>query len=142
MALLNTNHYIKLHDGPTRLYEAKIQRTLRKMKHKFTNQEYQKLYPDGSNVGRFHCTGKVHKVPENGTINDLPNETNSIKYLNGFNPSSQSEFTIKSTKHFISKVKQMEVHQSYQMISFDVKLIFTNVPLSDTIDILLPTYLY
>ena len=51
-------------------------------------------------------------------------------------PLSQSEFTVKSTKHFLSKVKEMELHESYQMISFGVKSLFTNVPLSDTIDIL------
>ena len=31
----------------------------------------------------------------------------------------------------------MELHKSCQMISFDVKLLFTNVPLNDTIDIFL-----
>ena len=43
LALLNTNQFINLHDDPTKSYEVKTQRTLRKMKHKFTNQEYQKL---------------------------------------------------------------------------------------------------
>ena len=37
----------------------------------------------------------------------------------------------------MSKVKQMELHENYQIISFDVKSLFTNVPLNDTIDILL-----
>lgn len=72
LALLNTNQFINLHDDPTKAYEAKTQRTLRKMKHKFTNQEYKKLYPPDSNVGRFYGTGKVRNVHENGTINDLP----------------------------------------------------------------------
>ena len=36
----------------------------------------------------------------------------------------------------MSKVKEMELHESYQMILFGVKSLFTNVPLSDTIDIL------
>ena len=72
LALLNTNQFINLHDDPTKAYEAKTQQTLRKMKHKFNNQEYQKRYPTVSNVGRFYGTGKVHNVHENGTINDLP----------------------------------------------------------------------
>ena len=41
------------------------------MKHKFANQEYQNLYPTDSNAGRSYGTRKVHKVSENGTINDL-----------------------------------------------------------------------
>ena len=31
----------------------------------------------------------------------------------------------------------MELHESYQMFSIDIKLLFTNVPSSDTIDVLL-----
>ena len=72
LALLNTNQFLNLHDDPTKAYEAKTQQTLRKMKHKFNNQEYQKRYPTVSNVGRFYGTGKVRNVHENGTINDLP----------------------------------------------------------------------
>ena len=37
----------------------------------------------------------------------------------------------------MSKVNQMELHESYQIVSFDVKSLFTNVPLNGTIDILL-----
>ena len=118
------------------------------MKRKFTNQEYQKLYPTGSNAGRFYGTRKVHKVPENGTINDLPirlivSNIGTASYhiakchAHLLSPLSQGEFTVKSTKHFMSKVKQMELHESYQIISFDVKPLFTNVPLNGTIDILL-----
>lgn len=36
----------------------------------------------------------------------------------------------------MSKIKQMQLHKSYQMISFDVKS-FTSVPLSNTFVILL-----
>ena len=31
LVLLNTNQFIKLYDDPTKVYEAKVQRTLRKM---------------------------------------------------------------------------------------------------------------
>ena len=35
------------------------------------------------------------------------------------------------------RLKQMELHESYQMILFDVKSLFTDVPLNDIIDTLL-----
>ena len=38
-ALLNTNHFINLQDDPTKAFGVKTQWTLRKMKHKLTNQE-------------------------------------------------------------------------------------------------------
>ena len=37
-----------------------------RMKHKFTYQEFQRLYVTGSNEGRFYSTVKAHKVPKNG----------------------------------------------------------------------------
>ena len=42
-----------------------------------------------------------------------------------------------STKHFMKKIKQETVHEGYKMVSFDVKSLFTNVPLEKTIDITL-----
>ena len=123
LVLLNTNQFIKLYDDPTKVYEAKVQRTLRKMQHKFTHQEYQKNYPTDLHTGRFYGTGKANEVFKNRTINDLsirPIVSNTgmasyhlAKYLaHPLSPLSQNEFTVKSTKRFTSKVKQMELHES------------------------------
>ena len=42
------------------------------MKTRLTIQEYCQLYPTGSNPGRFYGTAKLHKLPPNGTKEDLP----------------------------------------------------------------------
>ena len=52
-------------------------------------------------------------------------------------PLRKSGYTIKSTKDFIQKLKAKEVPNGYQIVSFDVKSLFTNVPLDRTIDIVL-----
>ena len=52
-------------------------------------------------------------------------------------PLRESEYIIKSTKDFIGKVKAKEVPNGYQMVSFYVKSLFTNVPLNQTINIAL-----
>ena len=63
---------------------------------------------------------------------------NLAKYLTKLlAPLRESEYIIKSTKDFIGKVKSKEVANGYQMVSFDVKSLFTNVPLDRTIDIVL-----
>ena len=64
--------FAQLRSDPKKVYEAKMQRTLHKMKHKFAGQEYQKLYSTGLNAGRFYGTRKIDKVHDSGTINDLP----------------------------------------------------------------------
>ena len=50
---------------------------------------------------------------------------------------SASEYTVKSTKDFIEKLRTVKVPKEYQMVSFDVKALFTNVPLEYTIDLVL-----
>ena len=50
---------------------------------------------------------------------------------------ANSEYTVTSTKDFIEKIKNVKVPDGHQLISFDVKSLFTNVPLQKTIDIIL-----
>ena len=70
-SIINTNKFKKLDKNPTVSYEAKIQRTLRKMKSRFTLQEYNKVDPTGSNAGKFYGTVNIHKLPESGTVDQL-----------------------------------------------------------------------
>ena len=49
-----------------------VQRSLRKLKSKLSSYEYKKLYPTGSCPGKFYGTAKLHKLPVNGKIDDLP----------------------------------------------------------------------
>ena len=70
--IINRKKIKKLDKNPTVSYEAKIQRTLRKMKSRFTLQEYNKVYPTGSNARKLYGTAKIHKLPESGTVDQLP----------------------------------------------------------------------
>ena len=110
LALLSRKQFTTLTNDPTKTLESKVQRTLRKIKSKFTEQEYKKLYPTGS------CPGNLTKL---------------------LAPLRESEYIIKSTKDFIGKVKSKEVAIGYQMVLFDIKSLFTNVPIDRTIDIVL-----
>ena len=62
LSILDTNQLTKLDKNPTSSYESKIQCTLRKIKSKLSTEEYKKLYPTGSNAGRFYGTAKLHKI--------------------------------------------------------------------------------
>ena len=52
-------------------------------------------------------------------------------------PLRVSEYIVKSTKYFIVKVKAKEVSNDNQIVLFDRKSRFTNVPLDRAIDIIL-----
>ena len=146
LALLSAKQFITLTNDPTKTLESNVQRTLRKIKPKFTEQEYKKLYPTGSCPWKFYGTAKIHKIPVNGNSNDLPIRIivsnintatyNLAKYLTKLlAPLRKLEYIIKSTKDFIGKVKAKKVLNGYRMVSFDVKFPFTNLPLDRTIDI-------
>ena len=72
LSIFHTQQFQQLDISPTAANENKIQRALRKIKSKFTQQEYKRLYPAGSNAGNFYGTAKLHKLPTFGTVDILP----------------------------------------------------------------------
>ena len=52
-------------------------------------------------------------------------------------PLSKNQYTINSTKSFMSFITHQKVPGGHKMVSFDVVSLFTNVPLDTTIDIIL-----
>ena len=70
--ILNTEKFRKLDRDPMKPIEAKIQRAARKIKSHLLNQECMRIYPTGSAPEKFYGMAKKHKIPVNGTINDLP----------------------------------------------------------------------
>ena len=86
--------------------------------------------------------------PLNGFIDNLPLKLimsnigtasyQLAKYLaKRLSPLAQSNYTINSTKDLMIKIKNEKVQENYEMVSFDVKSLFTSVPLEHTIDIII-----
>ena len=133
---------------PTAYIEGKVQRTLRKIKNKLPSFVYSKIYPTGSSPGKFYGTAELHKVPNNSTVEHLqlrPIISNIgtatydlAKYLAQLlKLLSESQYTIKNCKTFTKRLKKMRIPPGYKMVSFDVVSLFTNVPLDETIDIII-----
>ena len=118
------------------------------MKSRFTLQEYNKIYPTESNAGKLYGTVKIHKLPESGTVDQLPlrpivsNIGTASYYLPKLlakilSPSSKSEYTVQNTKHFVNFIKPQKISSNHQLISFNVVSLFTNVPINAIIDIII-----
>ena len=113
------------------------------VKNRLLSKEYYQLYPTGSCTEKFYGIAKIHKLPLNGFIDNLPLRPNidtasyqQAKYLAKLlSPLAQSNFTINSTKDLMIKIKNEKIPENYEMVSFDVKSLFTSVPLEHTIDI-------
>ena len=50
---------------------------------------------------------------------------------------SKSRCTVQNTKEFTKKIRKQNILKDYTMVSFDVVSLFTNMPLEDTINIIL-----
>ena len=90
----------------------------------------------------------MHKLPVNGNlshlqlrsiVSDINTSTyNLAKFLSKLlSPLRQSDHNVRSTKDFIQNIKRENIPTSYKMVSFDVKSLFTDVPLDRTINIIL-----
>ena len=148
MKILNTKQSCKLQKDPTKTIEMKIQTAVRKIKKKLSPKEYLNIYPTESSLGKFYGTAKKHKLTPTETIDDLPirpiisnTATASYqlaKYLAKlFSPLNKSEYTVDNNVNFINNAKSKKVPTGHSFISFDMKPLFTNVPLDYTINIIL-----
>ena len=52
-------------------------------------------------------------------------------------PLGQSQYTIKKSKLFIKTLKKQKISLGYQRVSFDVVPLFTDVPLEETINVII-----
>ena len=129
-----------LKKDPTETLENKMQRTLRKIKQHLDENQYQIMYPTGSRSGLFYTTAKVHKLQSGEGLNELTmrpiisnvgTATYEIaKFLNSLlAPLEKSDRSILNTEAFVKQVKGQAIPEGNKMISFDVKNLFTNVPL-------------
>ena len=146
LSIVNSSQFLQVDKDPTASTERKLQRTLTKIKDKIPALLYSKIYPTGSSPGRFYGTTKLHKVKDNGTVEDLTlrpiisnirTDTYELaKYLDQIlKPQGQSQYPIKSSKWFKKTLKKQMIPPGYQMVSFEVVSLFTNVPLEETINI-------
>ena len=153
LAQLETSNFQKLDADPTQKFEKKVQTALLNIKTAIGEDEYKKIYPSGSNPGKFYGTAKVHKLsqedaknlanvdklPLRPIVSNIGTATYKLsKYLAQLlAPLGKSRYTVTSTEDFINRVKTMKPRSNQKMISFDVVSLFTNVPLEKTIDIIL-----
>ena len=148
--MINTDQFVELKQDPTKTTETKVQRLIRDLKKKkyVTESDCKEIYPSSSRPGLFYGTAKVHKLKENDTVENLPLRPiisnvgtatyKTAKYLAKLlSPLATSTYNVKNNSEFIKSIRNAKIPKGYKMISFDVKSLFTNVPLEKTIDIII-----
>ena len=133
----------------TQKIETKINNFLRKIKQYIGDELYKKLYVTGSSPGVLYGLPKIHKLDFRTKFQFRPifaaynaPSFNLAKYLvNILKPFTTNQFTTLNSTKFSEELVKIPNANSYHMASFDVENLFTNIPISETIDICL-NYLY
>ncbi len=104
----------------------------------FTEPEYKRLCPSGSRPGRLYGVGKIHKpgCPLRPILSAIGTPTYALaKFLVPLlSPVTANQYTIKDSLSFAKEICGFERTDCF-MASFDVKSLFTNIPLTETLDI-------
>ena len=123
--------------------EDKLNRLLRKFKDLkiFSESTFSSLYATGSVPGILYGLPKIHKP--NLPIRPILSAIGTLNYKISkfFIPILKSltlnDFTILDTFSFVQTILNVPDADNYIMASFDVTSLFTNVPLNETINIIL-----
>ena len=111
------------------------------------DQQYKMMYPKNAKIGRAHGSAKIHKdferIPPLRPIIDTIGSTHYGvgKFISQLlSPLTQNEYTLKDSFEAADRIKaipQSHYDEGYKLISFDVKSLFTNVPLRKTVNVIL-----
>ena len=121
--------------------EASLQRFLRKLKQKnlFNEIEYDKLYSSGSAPARIDGTPKMHKFSSGDSF---PKLCPIVSFIGTFNY-NLARFLCDLLSPlakilFLLFLKlRMQIFRKKIIVCYDVTSLFTNIPLQETIDIVI-----
>ena len=133
-------------DDPKSHPIVKKQNSIKYYIQKYIPEEQQKgLVPSGSQPGKLYGLCKVHK--KDNPMRPIVSMVNTpeyelAKYLDDFiKPCIPKQYMLNSTHDFLEKINAFTLKGNEVMVSYDVVSLFTNVPLEETIDIVLK-YIY
>ena len=123
--------------------EDKVNRVINKLSESgcFTKEVSRSLKATGSNPGRLYGLPKVHK--DNYPLRPILSAIGTANYdiakflVPILAPLTTNEYTLNDSFHFIRSLRDFGINDSHVMASFDIKSLFTQIPLDETIEICL-----
>jgi len=130
--------------------ELTLTTLLRKLKKKgqISEQFYDMARPSGSNPGRLYGLPKIHKKDQGIPLRPVLSSIGAYNYGLAkalkliLSSMIENTTTIKNSATFINELQSLPSSaSSYKMVSFDITSLYTNIPIDETIGIILD-YLY
>ena len=141
--LLNQPTYKRIPEDPTSKQKARLIKLLKNIKAEggINEDTYKRMYPTGAGFPKFYGLPKIHKpdtplrpiVSSTGTVgyNTAKELAKILKPLVGL-----STHHLQNTKDFIQQLKDVKLQPDESIISFDVKALFTSVPIQPVLNII------
>ena len=141
--LLNQQTYKKIPENPTFKQKTRLIKLLKNIKAEggINEETYKIMYLTGAGSPKFYGLPKIHKpdtplrpiVSSTGTVsyNTAKVLAKILKPLVGM-----STHHLQSTKDFIQQLKDVRLQQDKSIISYDVKALFTSVPIQPVLNII------
>ena len=141
--LLKEDTYRVIPEDPTNKQKNKLILLLKKIKNEggISEEKYKIMYPTGAGISKFYGLPKVHKagvplrpiVSSRGSVtyNTSKELARILKHLAG-----RSTFSVQNTMDFVEQVKNIRLQPQECIISYDVRALFTSVPIKPAIKII------
>ena len=102
---------------------------------------YKKIYPTGAGIPKFYGLPKIHKagVPLRPIVSGRGSDSyNTAKELDRIlkQMAGRTTYSVQNTKDFIEQIKNIKLLSEECIISYDVKALFTSVPIEPVIKII------
>ena len=130
-------------DALLRSLQDKLNNFLRDLKKqdKISEQDYLRCYTSGTSLGAMYGLAKTHKpdIPLRPIVSayNTPNYNIGKFVLPMISHLSTNQYVLRNSYEFTHQIGELQGASDAHMCSFDIKSLYTNVPVSETIDIIM-----
>ena len=141
--LLNTTTYTTINSDSRTRYKNKLISLLKSIKTKGGMNEalYKKLYPTGAEVPKFYGLPKIHK--RETPLRPIVSSIGAVSYATSkelariLSPLvGRSPYHVHNNQDLLEDLRSMKLGKEECLMSFDVKALFTSVPIEPAISII------
>ncbi|CAL8129102.1 unnamed protein product [Orchesella dallaii] len=141
--LVKEGDYVKVSRNPTSGFEKKAKTLLKQLLNSkaIEQNEHDFLNPNHTHTPILYGRPKTHKegMPMRPVVDyrrtpfyKLSKYATSIINTCG----RDNKYSVKNSAEFVNKIKQLELPDDYKLVSFDVKSLFTSIPVQDALGII------
>ena len=141
--LLNQDTYRTTPNDPTNKYKNKLINLLKTIKTEggISDAVYKRLYPTGAGSLKFYGLPKMHK--EGMSLRPIVSSIGAVSYEASKELArilkplvEKSLYQVQNTRDFIQQVQGIKLQKDQCIMSYNVKALFTSVPIQPAIDII------